>query len=129
MGPADRIRAYFAACTGGTAEDIAAQFTPDAVIFDTNVGPVRGAATIGTFWAGVREHWQGAAWAVDSVVAEGDAAAIEWTMTGRGREGRPFAMRGSEHYAFVDGRIAEIRQYWTFDRDRLDTGLLDYPYP
>ena len=44
--------------------------------------------------------------------------------------GRAFAFRGSEHYRFEgdDHRIAEIRQYWTFDPDRLDTGLIDYPY-
>ena len=44
------------------------------------------------------------------------------------RTGRSFVFRGSEHYRLVDGLIDEIRQYWTFDRDRLDTGLVDYPY-
>jgi ketosteroid isomerase-like protein len=131
MGPAERIRAYFAACTTGDAAAIAAHFTEDAVIYDTNVAPVRGAAAIGEFWVGVRERWRGAAWAVDRVVADGGAAAIEWTMTGRAPDGRAFTMRGSEHHAFApaDGRIAEIRQYWTFDRDRLDTGLVGYDYP
>jgi hypothetical protein len=51
----------------------------------------------------------------------------------RGRDprqgGRPFAFRGSEHYRFRDSLIAEIRQYWTFDPERLDTGLRGYPYP
>jgi ketosteroid isomerase-like protein len=132
MPPAERIRAYFAACTSGSAADIAAHFTEDAVIYDTNVRPVRGAAAIGPFWVGVRERWQGAAWAVESVVAEGEAAAIEWAMTGTSPAGRPFVVRGSEHYRFApppDGRISEIRQYWTFDRDHLDTSLVGFPYP
>jgi ketosteroid isomerase-like protein len=134
MGPAERIRAYFAACTTGDATAIAAHFTEDAVIYDTNVRPVRGAATIGQFWVGVRERWRGAAWTVDAVVADGPAAAIEWTMTGCAPDGRAFTVRGSEHYAFEAleggvGRIAEIRQYWTFDRDRLDTGLVGFGYP
>ena len=60
------------------------------------------------------------------VGVDGDAA-IEWTMGGTGSEG-PFRFRGSEHYAFDGDLIAEIRQYWTFDTDRLDTGLVDYPY-
>ena len=79
----------------------------------------------------MRERWQAAAWRVDSVVATDRAAAIEWTMTGTAPDGRPFAMRGSEHYALAgdDGRIAEIRQYWTFDRVQLDTGLVGYDYP
>ena len=70
-------------------------------------------------------------WSVDSVVeaADGSSAAIEWSMVGTDpRTGRSFVFRGSEHYRLVDGLIDEIRQYWTFDRDRLDTGLIDYPY-
>ena len=133
MGPAERIRAYFDACTSGDAAAIASHFTEGATIYDTNVRPVRRAAAIGAFWVGVRERWQGAAWAVDRLVVDGDggAAAIEWTMTGRAPDGRPFAVHGSEHHAFAgdDGRIDEIRQYWTFDRQRLDSGLVGYDYP
>jgi ketosteroid isomerase-like protein len=82
-------------------------------------------------WAAVARRWGGARWSVDTVVqsADGSAAAIEWSMTGTDpRSGRAFTFRGSEHYRLDDGLIAEIRQYWTFDRDRLDTGLVDYPY-
>ena len=64
-------------------------------------------------------------------MSDGETAAIEWTMTGTDpASGRAFAVRGSEHYRFEGGdhRIAEIRQYWTFDPERLDTGLIDYPY-
>ena len=39
-----------------------------------------------------------------------------------------FTFRGSEHYRFVDTRIDEIRQYWTFDPAKLDTGLIGYDY-
>lgn len=129
MNRADQIRAYFQACNDGTAAEIAAHFSPDAIIWDTNHPPVRGAAGIGTFWDKIRAQWTGAVWAVDTVVvdAEHDTAAIEWHMTGVGADG-PFTFRGSEHYAFDGELIAEIRQYWTFSRDRLDTGLVEYPY-
>ncbi len=123
----NRIEAYFRACSEGSPDDIASHFTDDAVVFDTNHPPVRGAAAIGAFWAKVRERWDGAVWLVDTCVSDGDTAAIEWTMTGRGPRGE-FAVRGSEHYRFADGRIDEIRQYWTFDRETLDTGLVDFPY-
>ena len=123
----DRIEAYFRACSEGSAADIASHFTRDAVVFDTNHAPVRGAESIGEFWVGVRDRWSGAAWSVDTCIDDGDAAAIEWTMTGVAAR-RPFAVRGSEHYRFEGGRIAEIRQYWTFDRDELDTALVDFPY-
>ena len=107
---------------------LSAHFTDDAVIYDTNHPPVRTAAAIGRFWDKIRSQWHGAVWSVDRVVSDGRSAAIEWTMGGTGADG-PFRLRGSEHYAFAGDRIAEIRQYWIFDTDRLDTGLVDYPYP
>jgi hypothetical protein len=127
--PRDRIVAYFSACSEGTAVEIAAHFCADAVIWDTNIAPFRGAAEIGRQWVRVRERWQGARWGMDSCVAAGDLAAIEWWMTGTDPgTGQRFTFRGSEHYRFVDSLIAEIRQYWTFDPSRLDTGLREYDY-
>jgi ketosteroid isomerase-like protein len=127
MLPAERIRAYFAACGEGAAGEIAAHFTDDAVIYDTNVRPMIGSEAIGRSWVTVRERWQGAVWTVDSVVSEGEAAAIEWSMSGTNpADGRRFVFRGSEHYAFRHTLIAEIRQYWTFDPHTLDTGLIGY---
>jgi ketosteroid isomerase-like protein len=123
----DVVRRYRAACTEGTAQDIAATLTPAAVVYDTNHAPVRGHEAIGAFWVRVRARWHGARWRIDALVEEGDAAASEWTMTGQS-DGRPFAVHGSEHYRVEDGRIAEIRQYWSFDPERLDTGLVGYPY-
>ena len=93
---------------------------------------MRGAGDIGASWVKVRERWGGAVWSVDSFVGDGSGAAIEWSMTGTNpADGRSFTFRGSEHYAFADaaedvGLIAEIRQYWTFDPDRLDTDLIGY---
>lgn len=127
----ERITAYFEACGAGNAAEIASHFTADAVIYDTNVRPMVTAAGIGADWVRVRERWQGARWTVDSIVSEGDAAAIEWSMTGTDPStGRDFVFRGSEHYRFepTANLIAEIRQYWTFEPERLDTGLIGYPY-
>ena len=66
------IRAYFEACNTGAATEIAAHFTDQAVIYDTNHAPVGTAAGIGRFWDRIRAQWQGAVWQVDSVVAQGD---------------------------------------------------------
>ena len=131
MKPAERIDAYFVACSEGSANEIASHFTDAAVIWDTNIRPMRGRTDIGATWVKVRDRWDGARWLVDSIVEAADAhtAAIEWRMTGRDlRAGRDFTFRGSEHYCFEESLIAEIRQYWTFDPERLDTGLLDYEY-
>ena len=128
--PLERITAYFEACGTGSPADVAAHFTPAAVVYDTNIRPMVGATDIGESWVKVRDRWHGARWTVDSIVADGGAAAIEWTMTGTDPEsGRTFAFHGSEHYRFEgdDHLITEIRQYWTFDPERLDTGLRGYP--
>ena len=124
---AELIESYFAACTNGIPEEIAEHFTDDAVIYDTNHHPLSHAGAIGEFFASIRSQWSGAAWTVNTIVADDDQAAIEWTMIGR-RSGREFAMRGSEHYEIVDGKIDQIRQYWTFDSVDLDTALIGYPY-
>lgn len=127
----DRITAYFDACGTGTAADIAGHFTADAIIYDTNIRPMVSAERIGADWVRVRDRWRGARWTVDSIVSDGNAAAIEWSMTGTDpASARDFVFRGSEHYRFepATNLIEEIRQYWTFDPQRLDTGLIDYPY-
>lgn len=123
----DRIEAYFSACSGGDAKAIAEHFTDDAVVYDLNHGPVSGSATIGTFWVKIRSKWRNARWHVHTCIADADAAAIEWSMTGE-REGKLFCVYGSEHYAFRDGRIAEIRQYWSFDPKSPGSGLVGFPY-
>jgi ketosteroid isomerase-like protein len=121
------IVAYFDSCNTGDPDRIAAHFTDDAVIYDTNHPPVRTAAEIGRFWQRIHGQWAGARWQVDRVVSDGQTAAIEWQMAGTADE-RPFIFHGSEHYAFQGELIAEIRQYWHFDRESMETGLVDYPY-
>lgn len=121
------IRRYFATCSGADADAVAEHFTADAIIYDTNHPPIVGRGEIGRFWEHVAKRWAGARWEVDSAVEEGPAVAIEWTMRGSGRAG-PFVVRGSEHYRFEDGLIAEIRQYWTYDEADPSSGLHGYPY-
>ncbi len=124
------IRSYFAACSQGSALDVARHFTIDAVVYDTNIAPVWGSEAIGEAWVAIRTKWGGATWQVESCVESGNEAAIEWSMNGTDpKTMRAFVFRGSEHYVIEAGRIAEIRQYWTFNRDRLDTGLVGYNHP
>ena len=55
-GPRERIEAYFGACNEGSAADIAAHFTLDAVIWDSNLDPCRGAEAIGAGTRGILMH-------------------------------------------------------------------------
>ncbi len=127
MNSRQLVHAYFDACTRGDLQGIRDCFCEDGVVYDTNHRPVRGAGEIAAFYVGIRERWGEAAWHVDTFVGDGQAAAIEWTMLVP-HQGRTAAVRGSEHYSFRDGLIAEIRQYWTFDPERVETGLHDFPY-
>lgn len=121
------VENYFAACTSGDASAVTSHFCEDAVIYDTNHKPVRGATEIGEFYARVRKQWAGAVWEVNTYVGDTDVAAIEWSMHGQ-KDGQPFTVRGSEHYKFRDGLIEEIRQYWTFNRENPNVGLRGFPY-
>lgn len=123
----DLVHDYFARCSTADADGIAATFIPDAVVYDTNVRPVRGAAEIGDWWVRIREQWGGARWYVDTTVEQGERVAVEWTMTGTA-DGEPFTVRGSDHYDFDGELIAEIRQYWTFDRAAPGSDLKGFDY-
>lgn len=127
MSVRELVYSYFSACSREDSATIARHFCDDAVVYDTNHKPVRGATAIGEFFVRVRERWGGAVWEVNTYLASTDAAAIEWTMRGW-KQDQAFAVRGSEHYEFRDGRIAEIRQYWTFDQENPEAGLRDFPY-
>ena len=121
------LERYFAACSSGSVAEVMACFTRDAVIYDTNHPPVVGREAIGMFWGRVRAKWSGATWEAHTLLEYTDRAAVEWSMRGES-DGRPFVARGSDHYDFADGRISQIRQYWTFDPEAPGSELLGFPY-
>ncbi len=121
------LERYFAACSSGSVVDVVACFTENAVIYDTNHPPVVGREAIGRFWSRVAAKWQGASWEVHTFIGDDDRAATEWSMHGRVGE-TPFTVRGSEHYDFEHGRIAQIRQYWSFDPVAPGSELVGFGY-
>lgn len=106
----DRIRAYYADLNSGDVDAVAAHFTDDAVHYYTRLGPHRG-----------REIAENAVWAVKTVearwhlehaLADGEEAAIEWTMTWRDpKSGERRLNRGAELFRLRDGLICEVRAY------------------
>lgn len=128
MSHRDLVRSYFTSCSEGAAADIARHFCDDAVVYDLNLEPVQGAASIGEFYVQVRAKWGGARWVLDTYLGDELHSAGEWSMHGH-VDDSPFVVRGSEHYEFRDGRISQIRQYWKFDRNRPGVELRGYPYP
>ena len=115
----DHVRSYYDALNTGDPDGVAAHFTDDAVHYYTRMSPHAGARTIGehTKWAveNIDGQWQIANGIEDEGTdAEGGGqVCIEWSMTWRDPEtGERRLDRGSEWFAFRDGKIAEVRAYF-----------------
>lgn len=121
------VTSYFAACSRGDVQAITDSFCENATIYDTNHPPVHGPVAIAKFWTHVREDLAGATWHVDTFIDDDKRAAVEWTMR-FARDESVVLVRGSEHYELEDGRIHEIRQYWTHNPDDMSVGLREFPY-
>ena len=129
----DLIVAYFAACTRGDGDGIAACLTPDAIHFfppGMYGGAFRGARAIAERWV---RAWTdlGSRWALETVAVDPatNRAVAEWThyKTGPGT-----VLRGDEWYEFdrETGLISEIRAYYASpqapDLARLELAEFDY---
>jgi ketosteroid isomerase-like protein len=109
------IKRYYDGCSAGDAAAIAATLDDNVVHYflapNPGSAPVRGAQHLAKYWRKVQRLFD-ARWVVDSIVGEGDAAVIEWTMFHTPAGGDRVALRGAEFYKFANGRIAEIRAYY-----------------
>jgi ketosteroid isomerase-like protein len=114
VSPRERVEAYYADLLTGDPERIARHFTEDAVHYYTRRDPDRGAAAIAGNAALAVQHLR-AVWRLEHVVADGDGAAIEWSMAFDDPRdpSRRLMDRGAELFAFRDGRICEVRAYYT----------------
>lgn len=107
----DTIRRYYEGCNSADVTRMMATLTEDVVHYFVDHAPVFGAAGLAAYWAKVGPRTQ-AQWTLDHVIVQGDEAVIEWTMRWVPRgSAEPELLRGTEWYAFRDGRIAEIRSY------------------
>jgi len=69
------------------------------------------------------------AWTVDRAMVDGDEAVIEWSMFVTFLDDRPpQRLRGTEWYAFQDGRIAEVRAYYRWIPGEPISELGGFPY-
>ncbi len=126
----DLLRRYYDGCSAGDVDAMESTFHPDVVHYflAPNVGstPVGGAAHLARYWRKVTARID-ATWVVDSIVADGDEAVIEWTMFWTPIDGDAVvATRGAEWFRFEAGGIREIRSYY---QQRAETTELDgFPY-
>lgn len=114
---ADHVRSYYAALNTGDAAAVARHFTDDAVHWYTRRPPSVGAAEIGEQTRLAVEHLR-AEWTLEHLVEGEDEVAIEWTMSwDHPRSGERCLDRGAEFLAFSDGRIREVRAYYSREGD------------
>ncbi|HEX4753272.1 MAG TPA: nuclear transport factor 2 family protein [Solirubrobacterales bacterium] len=122
---------YYDACSRADFDGMMATLTEDATHYFLMPNPgsqaIRGGRTLAAFWQKIQARFD-ARWIVDSIVAEGDRAAIEWTIFWTPNRVSPrVASRGAEFYEFRDDRIAEIRAYYHQDPE-LVTELRGFDY-
>lgn len=112
MSPAERVRAYYADLSSGDAEAVARHFTEDAIHYYTRRAPHLGAAQIAEN-AAAAVRFLDAKWVLESLVADDEQAAIEWSMAfDHPTKGTRMLDRGAELFRFRDGLICEVRAYY-----------------
>lgn len=125
----DAIRRYYEGCSTGDVALMKSTFTPDVTHYFTAHEPIRGADTLADFWRRFNSGDRQAVWTVDHGLASGEEAVIEWTMVTTYLDGRPRELlRGTEWCRFREGRIAEIRAYYSWTPDQRESKLIGFPY-
>ncbi len=107
-------RSYFAAFDGRDPDAIAAHVTDDFVNDHT---AALGSGCVGreeyrSRLPGFLDSMPGLHYEIDSVVADRDAVAVFYTMTGRFQGKAPFSVRGAQLLRIRDGLVAARTDYW-----------------
>jgi steroid delta-isomerase len=108
------VRAYFAAIRAMDLEAWVATFAPDATSYD----PVGAPPTVGhdglrQFFAAIVGAFKTVGLTEDHIFIAGDGAAVKWTGTGTGKNGRNVRFEGIDVFEFnSDGLIQTMRAYW-----------------
>ena len=123
------IRRYYEGCNEADVEKMMSTFTKDVVHYFTGYSPVKGASELAKYWAKFQSGGRTTLWSVDHAISEGKEAVIEWTMkTTSAGEFTPAVLRGTEWYVFRDGKIAEIRAYYSWVHGVAVSQLEEFPY-
>lgn len=130
MSPLDLIRRYYDGCTSGSLEVLHDVLHPEVVHYflapNPGSAPVRGREHLARYWRKVARMIE-ARWVVESCVAEGGQAVIEWSMHWRPESAEArIVTRGAEWFVIEDGLIREIRS-WYQQRPET-TELAGFPY-
>jgi steroid delta-isomerase len=108
------IKAYFAAIRAMDVEAWVATFAPDAISYDpVGAPPTAGHDALRQFFNAIAGAFKKINFAEDHIFIAGDGAAVKWTGTGTGKNGRDVRFEGIDIFEFNQaGLIQTIRAYW-----------------
>lgn len=108
------IKAYFAAIRAMDVEAWVATFAPDAMSYDpVGAPPNVGHDALRQFFNAIAGAFKTVNMTEDHVFIAGDGAAVKWTGTGTGKNGRNVRFEGIDIFEFNQaGLIQTIRAYW-----------------
>jgi steroid delta-isomerase len=108
------VAAYFAATRSMDIEGFVNAFTPDAVSHDPVGTPAHhGHEALRSFLGGVFSLLDTFGLTENSVFLAGNSAAIKWTGTGVGKNGKSVSFEGIDVMDFnAEGKIVMVHAYW-----------------
>lgn len=108
------IKTYFAAIRAMDTEAIVATFAPDATTYDpVGAPPTVGHDALRQFFTAIMAAFDKVGLTEDHVFIAGDGAAVKWTGSGKGKNGRAVRFEGIDIFEFNEaGLIQTIRAYW-----------------
>ena|SRR3954464_843839 len=111
---AKAVRAYFAAIRAMDAEAWVATFASDATDYDpVGAPPTVGHEALRQFFNAIAGAFKTINFTEDHIFIAGDGAAVKWTGTGTGQNGRHVRFEGIDVFEFnQEGLIQTMRAYW-----------------
>ncbi|HEY7546071.1 MAG TPA: nuclear transport factor 2 family protein [Blastocatellia bacterium] len=110
----NQVNRYFAAIRALDVEAWLATFAEGAVSEDPYGSPPHeGKAALGQFFNGLASAFESVDMRADHIFISGNAAAVKFTIAGKGKNGRDVKAEGIEVFEFdEEGLIKRIRAYW-----------------
>jgi len=108
------VKAYFAAIRAMDAESWVATFAPDAVSYDpVGAPPTAGHDALRQFFEAICAAFKKVGMTEDHIFIAGNGAAVKWTGSGKGKNGRNVRFEGIDVFDFNEaGLIQTVRAYW-----------------
>ncbi len=120
---------YFDGCNSGNLEELLSTLDPDVIHYflPEQLKPIRGAQHPAKYWRKFKNVLD-PIWKIDHIIVQDKEVVSEWSClwTPEGTDLR-LMMRGSEWYVMREGRIAEVRAYFTYS-EKANTGFTDFSY-